>query len=380
VKKKLMLYLLFFLFAAPDLIIQSAYAGSAGDISIVAEDGSYKLYRDEASSPESRFSAADSIDSGVINPYLRALLEAYVSSGSGPYKTYYAPGEDLLIGASWETYFESRYAVIGKELKVTGTLEDTLTKTIVSQFSYTEIITKSDIHVAGVGRKFTLPLSAKNGSTYILTVEMTIPGITLTSSKAVKKLYLTTQAINDLPLPFLPDFRQGSWNWAKDQLGTCPNATIGNSGSATISKAFLFRYLGSDEFPSALDSCLTQLGGYLADPGGGRCHIPKDQTNPLIPEPTTHGHFKNEICAPPDVYWDGFFSSYLRSRIDNYLASGMPVIAKTTLLVNGQEHFVVIVGKRGTNWDIFDPRDGHFHMMETRQLGPLLGIWLFSQR
>ena len=376
---KLVLLLSFFIFFCSYLIEQRAYAGSQENISVVEEDGLYKLYSNAPSFSDDQFTSPDSSINSAINPYLRARIEKLDSEQPLVYKTYYAPGEKAILWASWKPSTLWGVSVEGKELRVTATLKDVLTQTVADQFSYTEILRDSDLVVVGIGKGFTIPISAKNGTSFILTVDMTVSGVTLTSTTSIKKLYVTTQAVNDLTLPALHDFSQRSWVWAADKLGTCPDMKIGGYGSATTSKAFLFRYFAHNQSPLDLDTCLTYSGGYLFDPSGGKCRIPKGQTNPLVPDPSAHGHFKNEICAPADLNWDGYFSSDMTNRINNYLDRGIPVIAKTTFGVNAKEHFVVIIGRRGNKWNIFDPLDGHYHMKETRPLGPLKGVWLYSQ-
>jgi hypothetical protein len=377
-KEKLVLFLLVFLFSGSYLIEQRAYASSQEDISIVEEDGFYRLCSNSQSSSDDQLASHYPSNNSAVNPFLRASLEKFDFEQPGVYKTYFAPGEQSILWAFWEPFSLWGISVAGHELTVTVILKDVLTRTVAAQFTHTEILADNG-GLSGIGHGFTIPSSAQDGTSYILTVKMTVSGVTLTSPTSTKKLYVTTQSVNDLQLPAVFRFSQNSWIWATDQLGTCPNTTIGNSGSATTSKAFLFKYFGTAINPLTLDTCLTQNSGYLFDPLGGKCRIPGNQTNPSVPGPLAHGHFKNEICAPAALNWDGFFSTDLTNRINDYLNSGFPVIAKTTYGAEAKEHFVVVVGRRGNKWDIFDPLDGHYHMKETRHLGALEGVWLFSQ-
>lgn len=113
--------------------------------------------------------------------------------------------------------------------------------------------------------------------------------------------------------------------------------------------------------PGTLNACLTQnKDGYVDG-----CYMPHND--------------ENKICAPSGVLWEGRFEKKISDRINDFLNSGFPVIAKVHYS-GADNHFVVVVGKREKKWNIFDPLDGHLHMKETKsEFGDFLAVYLFSQ-
>ena len=100
-KKNIVLFILFILFSGPALLEHRACAAPSGDISIIKEDGLYKLIsRDIPFPSDDRFSIPYSTSGGAINPHLHAALQKLTPSGP-VFKTYYAPGEEVALWAMW---------------------------------------------------------------------------------------------------------------------------------------------------------------------------------------------------------------------------------------------------------------------------------------
>jgi hypothetical protein len=130
----------------------------------------------------------------------------------------------------------------------------------------------------------------------------------------------------------VPRFAQADPRWAEDLLGPT-DSTIGGEGCAVSSAAMVLAYYGVNVDPGALNTFLTDNGGYT--PQGW---LYWEKAAAFAPGKAKH------------VYEDAP-SYYL---IDNSLLHGNPVIIRIRLS-SGITHFVVIVGKRGFRYLIQDP-------------------------
>jgi hypothetical protein len=130
----------------------------------------------------------------------------------------------------------------------------------------------------------------------------------------------------------VPAFAQDDPRWSLQLLGPTLY-TVGEQGCALASAAMVLASYGIDTDPQRLNQFLTADGGYT--PNGW---IYWEKAADLAP-----GEVEKAYEDRP---------SY--ALIDQNLLAGNPVIVRLTLR-NGENHFVVVVGKEGWNYLVRDP-------------------------
>lgn len=309
-----------------------------------------------------------------------ARLRKANSPGPQPYRTYYKSDEAIYLEADWPYFGSWQSPWAGKTLKITYRLNSGGVN--IYSYTFTTILSDTDHDLGGIAIYVNLSnLSNKivnNMATFVVT--FSVNGIV--DSTASTKLYITALSFTDLPISWLSNYSQTNWFWKKDCLGDCLSGssciyTMGDSGCATTSKAFIFQYLGGGISPQSLNNTLRDQGGYIWYKG---CHsgCPGNQKD-------LDGNYLNLIGAPSDVLFEEYFSTSsiglaaVKQKIYDSLDSGFPVLLKTTLY---GMHYVVAVGRRSNGQlEIFDPLDGQLHLMEKRGLtfSAITGVSLFSQ-
>ncbi len=156
----------------------------------------------------------------------------------------------------------------------------------------------------------------------------------------------------------VPQFRQGDEAWRNDLLGWT-DGTLGAEGCAVASTAMVLNFYGIDTDPQRLNEYLTGTGGYT-DEGW----IYWERAADLAPKRVRH------VYENLPSYW----------LIDSNLARGNPVIVRVRLS-SGTTHFVVIVGKDGSDYLIRDPGAGGAKgVYPLRELGSDIEALRFYQK
>lgn len=157
------------------------------------------------------------------------------------------------------------------------------------------------------------------------------------------------QASADTQLP-APVISQQNGAWAGNQLGLSAD-TIGSSGCAITAVAMLLQYYGAATDPAALNAWLTQNNGYWAD------------EDVLWDAVTAYTGGK--------VTFSGWYGPDLQ-LIAGEIYAGRPVVAEVVL--NGNQHFVLITGAGGGGLRINDPWFGDNVNFSDRYGDPSTGI------
>lgn len=132
-------------------------------------------------------------------------------------------------------------------------------------------------------------------------------------------------------------FSQLDKNWKGKQLDHCPiTITIGNTGCALTSTAMVLKYYGVDTDPNRLNDYLIVQSGFDSD---------GDLIWENVPE-----------VSSGKVVWIERIDTSDWNRIDSELGQGYPIIAKVNS-TKVAEHFIVIWGKKGNDYDFYDPAD-----------------------
>ncbi len=133
----------------------------------------------------------------------------------------------------------------------------------------------------------------------------------------------------------VPQFRQGDPQWRDDPLGSTPG-TLAAEGCAVASAAMVLKFYGIDTDPQKLNWFLTAHDGYV---GNGWLVWEKaaDFTPGLV----------EKAYEDLPSFW----------LIDSNLLRGNPCIIRIRF-PSGITHFVVIVGKQGSDYLIRDPGAG----------------------
>ncbi len=288
---------------------------------------------------------------------------------SGHYRTYYRPGDTVMLWAQWRPFRTWKIDLAGRCVAISYVIKNG--SEVLSHEESFEVTEMLDWMGYGIG--YQIPPTAKAGDVYTFHVAMSVTGVnfvdTYKSAPSSTKLYITDEASSDLAIPYMDEFEQRNWSWSQESLGTC-RTTIGKAGGAVTSEAFVFAYFSSYSLwdPGKLNECLTDENAYA--PGTG-CLLPTDNMGNIA-----------LACAPAGVFWIGYFSDRRsNARIRESLERGFPVIAKAVQY--GEVRYYVIVGSRGDDrWNVFDPVDGQIHMMESRDLtnSMIRAVYLYGQR
>ena len=145
----------------------------------------------------------------------------------------------------------------------------------------------------------------------------------------------------------VPQFYQADPRWGEERLADTPG-TLGGEGCAVASAAMVLSHYGIDTDPGRLNHFLTEYGGYE-----GRGWIRWESAAEFSPR------------IVEKAYEDA--PSYF--LIDRNLLRGTPSIVRIKRR-DGITHFVVIVGKRGFDYQIRDPAgSGGGRIYPFRELG-----------
>jgi len=200
-----------------------------------------------------------------------------------------------------------------------------------------------------------------------ITYPIGVPENTIVFAEIVKSIDLTESAtdrgievvtptpstINSIPVPV---YYQNDNQWVCDQLGNCvacpptlpkwacPSqpaiTTIGDAGCTVTSYAMIFEYYTPSHFmtPLELDTCYTVNGEYGSISGCGYCG-------------RHWWNLNQSVCKPGDVTYIG--ETHDQGVVDADLAAGHPLMGQLP------GHYVVVVGKNGSNYQVNDPVIGN---------------------
>lgn len=248
-KKTLIFCMAFIIFYGQNLVNYLAFADPSENVSIVAEDGVYSAYLSDQTVSEAQLTMMSNFTTAEVAPIkIKPSVKAEMQQGDygdqGPFKTYYAPGDQLILWASWPPINKWGVPWVGKQCNVKLKLTDEKKKKVTFEKTHKRTLSLDDTNWIGLGYSFVIPSSTKNKTSFTLRVEIGVSGTTTVSGD--NKLYVTTVPIDDLPLPWTYPYMasQNSWLWKTDTLGTCKPEidTMGKLGCATTCKAFLFNY------------------------------------------------------------------------------------------------------------------------------------------
>ena len=158
----------------------------------------------------------------------------------------------------------------------------------------------------------------------------------------------------DIKLDIAP-LSQVDDRWRYEKLGTS-NSTIGGYGCLITSVSMMLKYFGFDTDPSRLNKLLIANGGYHE----GNLFV----WNSL------------KVFYPPVTF--GYRYDYAAlDKIDEQLAAGRPAIIQVDFVPSTSaidEHWVLVVGKQGSDYIINDPRDGKQHKFSEIYGDPKTGV------
>ena len=163
------------------------------------------------------------------------------------------------------------------------------------------------------------------------------------------------QPMTDILLDIAPLSQMDS-RWRYEKLGTS-SSTIGGYGCLITSASMMLKYFGFDTDPSRLNKLLIENGGYH----DGNLFV-----------------WDSLAKIFPGVSFGTRYSYAALDKVDAQLQAGKPVIIHVDFVPSTpaiDEHWVLVVGKQGSDYIINDPRDGMQIKFEDRYGDPKTKIF-----